>query len=239
MRQEYAISTFCYGDRYHKQSNRLIESFDYLEEKPDIFIVTDSPEAIIQRDFVKTKHINDYNPKYSNYLKDNYYAFDFSVKRFSLLFAFESGYDRAILTDTDAVANPPIYNHETMMKTFYDNSITGQVTYNFKDSIDTNNMLGRRFAHYEKKYNVEFDKNLLDEMVEDCIQFVSINNGKKIDFINTWSDLIKIKEEDNLHNVPAGNIDEMCFSGLLHGINNKNSSKESVNTLIAKHEKWY
>jgi len=236
MNLEYSLATFCYGERYYRQSNRLIESFDFLEIKPDIFIVTDSPESIVKRDFVKTKHINDYNSKYTKYIKDNYYMFDFSVKRFSLLFAFESGYDKVILTDTDIVANPTLFNHVTIDKTFYENCITGQVTYNFNEHGET---LGKRFSYYEKKYNVCFDRSLLTEMVEDCIQFISINNGNKINFINVWDKLIEIKDKDNLLNVPAGNIDEMCFSGLLNNIQNKNSSQSSVNTLLAKHEKWY
>ena len=52
---EYAIATFCYGERYYNQTNRLIESFDYMETKPDIFIVTDSVDSIIDRDFVFKK----------------------------------------------------------------------------------------------------------------------------------------------------------------------------------------
>ena len=69
---EYAISTFCYGDRYYQQTNRLIESFDYMDEKPQIFVVTDNVESIIKRDFVNVDNINNYNIKYSTYEK-NYY----------------------------------------------------------------------------------------------------------------------------------------------------------------------
>ncbi len=236
---DYAISTFCYGERYYNQTNRLIESFDYLEEKPTIFIVTDSPESVIPRNFVKVKHISEYNPEYSKYEKDNYYAFDFSVKRYSLLYAFENGFDDVILTDADAVVNKSIFSHESIKNSFLENCVAGQVTYSFKDHIETNSMLGRRFVHYEKEYNVDYDKSLLNEMVEDCFQYISIRNGKKIDFIKTWSDLIDIKKRDNLHNTPAGNIDEMCFSGLYNGVINKNNSNKSVNLLINIHDKWY
>jgi hypothetical protein len=239
MNLDYAISTFCYGERYYKQTNRLIESFEFLEIKPEIFIVTDSPESILKKENVHVKNVELYDESYLNYERDNYYSFDFSVKRFSLLFAFENGYEKVILTDTDAVANSSIYSHDTIRNTFMENCITGQVTYSFKDQIDTNSMLGRRFLHYENFYKVEFDKELLDQMVEDCIQFVSINNGNAMKFIDTWNELIKIKREDNLHNTPAGNIDEMCFAGLMNDIHNKNSSSKSVNALIAIHDKWY
>jgi hypothetical protein len=239
MKVDYAISTFCYGDRYYKQTNRLIESFDFLEIKPEIFIVTDSPDSILKKDNVHVKNVKFYDESYLNYEKDNYYSFDFSVKRFSLSFAFENGYEKVILTDTDAVANPSIYNHDVIKNTFIENSISGQVTYSFKDQIITNSMLGRRFLHYEKTFNKEFDKELLNEMVEDCIQFISINNGNNINFINTWSELIKIKRDHDLHNTPAGNIDEMCFAGLMNDVYNKNSSSKSVNALLAIHDKWY
>lgn len=235
---EYAIATFCYGERYYKQTNRLIESFDYMEVKPQIFIVTDSPESIIDRDFVLKKHISTYNPNYSEYQK-NYYDFDFSVKRFSLLFAFDNGYDKVILVDTDTVVNESIYNHETILNTFIDNSIAGQVTYNFNKEMESNSELGRRFKYYEEKYGVTFDKSRLDFMPEDCIQFISISGDLKFKFMKVWDDCIKIKDKDGLRNIPAGNIDEMCFAALSNGIDVKNNSDKSINLLTPRHEKWY
>ena len=72
---EYAIATFCYGERYYNQTNRMIESFDYMEVKPQIFIVTDNVDALVKRDFVNVKNISEYNSKYVTYDK-NYYGFD-------------------------------------------------------------------------------------------------------------------------------------------------------------------
>jgi hypothetical protein len=238
MEDKYAIATFCYGERYYNQTNRLIESFDQLDEKPEIFVVTDSPESILIRQFVRTKHINDYNQKYSTYY-GNYYNFDFSVKRFSLLFAFESGYNKVILVDTDVVPNSSLFNKNSILNTFCENAIAGQVTYDFFYESKTNSMLGRRFQHYEKTFGVEFDKTLLTAMPEDCIQFISIDDEKKFKFIDLWTKCIEIKDSDNLLNTPAGNIDEMCFSALMNNIDCVNSSNKSVNLLIAKHEKWY
>lgn len=235
---DYAICTFCYGERYYQQTNRLIESFDLIEEKPEIFIVTDSPEKIIKRDFVKSKNVKEYDQKYSNYY-DNYYDFDFSVKRFSLLYAFENGYDNVILTDTDVIPNYSLYNTESVMNTFVENAVGGQVTYSFKSEQETNSMLGDRFKHYENVFNVNFDKEMLNEMVEDCIQFISIKSDLKYKFIDTWNECIRIKDQDGLRNTPAGNIDEMCFSALYNGIKIVNTSDKSVNLLVAHHDKWY
>jgi hypothetical protein len=234
----YSIATFCYGERYYNQTNRMIESFNSLQEKPEIFIVTDNVDSIKKESFVKVKDIREYDERYYTYQK-NYYGFDFSVKRFSLLFAFENGYDNVILTDTDVVINPDLYSFDNVMNSFIDDSIAGQTTYNFLNQIDTNSMLGRRFIHYEDKFKVSFDKSLLNDMPEDCIQFISIKKEKKFDFINTWSECISIKDLDNLHNIPAGNIDEMCFSALLNNIKVLNNSSKSINLLIAKHDKWY
>jgi hypothetical protein len=235
---EYAIATFCYGERYYNQTNRLIESFDYMETKPNIFIVTDSIDSIIDRDFVFKKNISDYNETYLKYNKD-YYTFDFSVKRYSLLYAFDSGYNKVILTDTDAMVNSSIYKHETIIDSFIDNSISGQVTYNFNSEIRTNSELGKRFLHYEKKYGVNFDKKQLDFMPEDCIQFISIQDNLKYKFIQVWDECINIKNKDGLHNVPAGNIDEMSFAALVNGIQVTNNSHKSINLLTPKHDKWY
>jgi hypothetical protein len=235
---EYAIATFCYGDRYYQQTNRLIESFDYMEEKPQIFVVTDSVESIIKRDFVNVDDINNYNPKYSTYEK-NYYEFDFSVKRFSLKYAFDNGYSKVILVDTDVVVNPERYNHQNVLNSFIENSITGQVTYNFNNEITTNSNLGRRLVHYESKFGVEFDKSKLNFMPEDCIQYISIEGDTRYKFFQTWDECISIKDTDNLYNIPAGNIDEMSFAALHNGIEVTNNSNKSINLLIAHHDKWY
>lgn len=234
----FAISTFCYGERYYQQTNRMIESFLYLEQKPEIFVVTDSPKSISSQDFVRVKNVNEYNQKYSTYNND-YYTFDFSVKRFSLLFALESGYNNVILSDADVVINESLYSVDSIMKTFSENSISGQVTYNFKEHVNTNSMLGRRLMKYEEVFNVEYNKELLTEMPEDCVQFIHIDDEKKYKFIETWDMCIKIKDTQGLPNVPAGNIDEMCFSALYNGMRCVNSSNKSVNLLIAKHDKWY
>ena len=154
---KYSIATFCYGERYYSQTNRMIESFSQLPDPPQIFIVTDNPDEIIKKSFVNIKNISDYNPKYSEYNKD-YYTFDFSVKRFSVLFAFDSGYDNVILTDTDAMVNDRLFSHERVMECFITNSISGQVTYNYNNEINTNSMLGRRLLHYENVFKVSFNK---------------------------------------------------------------------------------
>lgn len=235
---DYAIATFCYGERYYVQTNRLIESFEYLEKKPNIYIVTDKPEKILDKEYVFKKNIIDYDSNYFIY-KNNYYDFDFSVKRFSLLYAFDSGYNKVILIDTDIVVNESLYNHDVILNSFIYNTIAGQVTYNFNNEIKTNSELGKRFLYYEKKFGVLFDKELLNYMPEDCIQFIYIDDNLKYNFIKIWNDCIKIKNKDNLKNTPCGNIDEMSFAALINGINITNNSDKSINLLYAKHEKWY
>jgi hypothetical protein len=235
---EYAIATFCYGERYYKQTNRMIESFDYMEIKPPIYVVTDGPEFILNREFVFVKHINEFNPKYSSYV-GNYYNFDFSVKRFSVKYAFDEGYEKVILVDTDVMVNQNLYTHQNVLECFIPNSITGQVTYNFNDQQKSFSELGNRFKHYEIKFNVDFEKKELDFMPEDCVQFIDIPGDLRYSFLNTWDECIKIKDEDGLNNVPAGNIDEMCFSSLYNKLSVGNNSHKHYNLLIPKHDKWY
>lgn len=235
---KYSIATFCYGERYYEQANRLINSFDFLDIKPNIFIVTDKPESIIDKNFVFKKNISEYNSKYLNYNK-NYYSFDFSVKRYSLLYALENGYRNVILVDADVVCNQSYYNHDKIINSFVENSIAGQVTYNFNDEIKSSSQLGKRFLYYEKKHDMQFDKNLLSFMPEDCIQFISIEKKLINKFMNLWGDCVNIKYNENLLNIPAGNIDEMSFSALMCGMKLVNNSDKSINLLIAKHDKWY
>ena len=235
---EYAIATFCYGERYYNQTNRMIESFDYMDVKPQIFIVTDSVESILERDFVNVKNISEFNPKYVSY-HENYYGFDFSVKRYSLLYAFQNGHENVILCDTDVVVNNTLYSHILVQKSFDNNSIVGPVTYNFNDEFKTNSMLGRRLTHYENKFGVEYDKNRLNFMPEDCIQYISIKGDLRFSFLETWNKCIEIKDTENLYNTPAGNIDEMCFSAFYNNITVGNNANKCLNLLTAKHDKWY
>ena len=237
LNNEYAISTFCYGDIYYEQTNRLIESFLEIDDKPNIFVVTDNPDKIRKENWVNINNIKEYNEKYQTY-NTNYYDFDFSVKRYSVKFALENNYSKIILSDTDVVANNIIFSHNNILKLFLNNSISGQVTYLFDDEINRNSELGKRFQYYEKKFNVKYS-NQNFYMPEDCIQFLDIEKNKFESFLNTWDECIKIKYDENLRNVPAGNIDEMCFSAFYNGIELKNNSSQGINLLIPKHNKWY
>jgi hypothetical protein len=237
LNNEYAISTFCYGDIYYEQTNRLIESFLEIDDKPNIFVVTDNPDKIRKENWVNINNIKEYNEKYQTY-NTNYYDFDFSVKRYSVKFALENNYSKIILSDTDVVANNIIFSHNNILKLFLNNSISGQVTYLFDDEINRNSELGKRFQYYEKKFNVKYS-NQNFYMPEDCIQFLDIEKNKFESFLNTWDECIKIKYEEDLRNIPAGNIDEMCFSAFHNGIDLKNNSGQGINLLIPKHNKWY
>jgi hypothetical protein len=76
-------------------------------------------------------------------------------------------------------------------------------------------------------------------MPEDCVQFLDIESNKLSSFLSTWDECIKIKDFYNLPNIPAGNIDEMCFSALMNNVELKNNSNAHVNLLVPNHEKWY
>lgn len=233
----FAIATFCYGERYYKQVNRMIESIDILDNKPKIFIVTDNINSINKKNFVHVEDISNYNFKYKNYEPNNYYSFDFSVKRFSLRFALDSGFSKIILSDADAMANPKSFSETNILKCFKNNSVSGPVNYNLKEHLYTNSMLGNRFLYYEKIYNVNFDKDIL--VSEDCIQYFDIDTEKFYTFLNIWDECIKIKDRDNLPNIPAGNIDEISFSALYNKISLYNNSDVSAGILNAHHDTWY
>lgn len=234
----FAISTFCFGEIYYNQVNRMITELDKQSFKPELIVLTDKPEKIINKNFVRIFNIDELSPEYSNYA-NTYYEFDFSVKRYSLLCALNLGYTKVILTDADAVPNPNIFSEGSLLKGFKPNSIVGQTTYNFNNEIVTNSMLGQRFLHYEKVFNKNYDKDELNFMPEDCIQFIDIEISKFYNFLRTWDECINIKKRDNLPNTPAGNIDEMCFAALKNGISVGNNSDKVINVLINKHDKWY
>ena len=231
---DFAIATFCFGDRYYTQTNRFIDSFKLINDKPEVFVVTDNPNKIKKLKFVNIINIKNFNEKYLEYGK-KYHDFDFSVKRYALKYAFNNGYDKVILTDTDAIANQKNFNEENIQKCFFEDTLAGPVTYDYMKKP------GRRFrfVEYEKNFNVEFDRKLLTEMSEDCVQYININGDKKEKFLDTWDECIKIKYEKNLSNRPAGNIDEMCFSSLYNGIKLKNNIKYSEGILNNLHDKWY
>lgn len=238
MNNTFAIATFCYGERYQNQVNRLITEINNCVFKPIVVVVTDDPSKIKNFSFVKIFDILEFNPEYKNYA-DSYYEFDFSVKRYSLLAALNLGFTKIILTDADAVPNKSLFNEETILKGFVENSIQGQVTYNFSNEISTNSQLGRRFLEYEKYFERTFDKSELDFMPEDCVQFIDIDVSKFYNFLSIWDKCIELKKREKLPNVPAGNIDEMCFSALYCGLTVGNNSNKIVNALINLHDKWY
>ena len=236
MLTNYAFATFCFGDRYIKQTNRLIDSLQSVNNQNILFVVTDDENQIKKLPWVKTKNIKELNAKYSDYNK-NYYDFDFSVKRYSLRFALENDFEKIILIDTDVVPGTR-FSESNLENCFVDNSIVGPVISNFNNELQNGSELGKRFMYYEKKFNVTFDKSNL-WMPEDCIQFISIKKNSFESFLNVWDKLIEIKYENNLLNVPAGNIDEMCFSALLNGISLSNNDDKTLNVLTPQHEIWY
>jgi hypothetical protein len=160
---KFAIATFCYGKRYYNQVNRLINSVAEQNFKPQIVVVTDNVDEISKKDFVTVYDISKFNPEYKKYA-NNYYEFDFSVKRYSVLAALNLGYTKIILSDADAVPNPTLFTENYLLKGFKENSIQGQVTYNFSNEMMTNSMLGRRFMEYEKYFDTIYDKNELNFM---------------------------------------------------------------------------
>lgn len=235
---DFCIATFCFGERYYKQVNRLINSFEGIKEEPIIVVVTDKPQAIDQKWYTRVFDISEFNNDYKHY-SNSYYTFDFSVKRYSILAAYTLGFTKMILTDADSVVNKNTFSNNNAQKGFETNSILGQTTYNFSKEVDSGSRLGQRFLFYEKFFNKHFDKNVLDAMPEDCVNFINIDSNKLENFLNTWNECIKIKYTNGLPNVPAGNIDEMCFSALCNGIIVGNNSNKIINLLTPIHDKWY
>ena len=234
----FCFATFCFGERYHKQVNRFIADIDNSEYKPTLVVITDDPSEIKQRDFVRTFNVSDFNPDYLNYGK-TYYDFDFSVKRFSVRAAHSLGYTKIILVDADMRVNYGLFNQENILRSFDHNSVVGPVTYNFSEQVNTNSELGRRLLDYEKKFNFNCNKDTLTFMPEDCVQYISMDEDKLLLFLNTWDECIEYKNTHPLRNVPAGNIDEMCFSSLYNGLTVGNNSDKSLNIIYPEHDKWY
>lgn len=235
---KFCFATFCFGERYYQQVNRFIEDIKKSEYHPTLIVVTDNPNKIINHSFVKIFNILDFNSVYSDYAK-NYYDFDFSVKRYSVKAGYSLGFTNIILVDADMRVNYNLFNEERIIKSFIPNSITGPVTYNFSEQINTNSELGVRFLEYEKYFNFIIDKKELDFMPEDCIQYISMDYEKYESFLSSWDKCIEYKKNKPLRNVPAGNIDEMCFSALVNGVSVGNNSDKSLNIVYAEHDKWY
>jgi len=235
---KFCFATFCFGERYYEQVNRFIDDISKSDFHPSLIVMTDNPEMIKNKCFVTTFNIKDFNPEYFNYA-NNYYDFDFSVKRYSVLAAFKLNFTNVILIDADMRVNYGLFNEENIINSFRPNSILGPVTYNFSEQINTNSELGNRLLEYERHFNISVDKEKLNFMPEDCIQYISINEDKFHHFLSSWDRCINYKKTKPLRNIPAGNIDEMCFSALINGIDVGNNSDKSLNIIYAQHDKWY
>jgi hypothetical protein len=235
---KFCFATFCFGERYYEQVNRFIDDISKSDFHPSLIVMTDNPEMIKNECFVTAFNIKDFNPEYSNYA-NNYYDFDFSVKRYSVLAAFKLGFTNVILIDADMRVNYGLFNEENIINSFKPNSIMGPVTYSFSEQINTNSELGNRLLEYERHFNISVDKETLNFMPEDCIQYISIDEDKFSYFLSSWDRCISYKQTKPLRNIPAGNIDEMCFSALINGIKVGNNSDKSLNIIYAQHDKWY
>jgi hypothetical protein len=233
---DFVYTTFCFGERYQNQTNRLINSLESIGNKNLLFVVTDKPDKIKKLPWVNIKNISEYNKKYINYAK-NYFDFDFSVKRYTLRFALENNFTKIILIDTDNIVGNR-FSNENINKSFEENSILGPVIYEYEKEVVSNARLGLRFNHYEKIFNTQLNKKSL-WMPEDCIQYINIEKGLFNGFLDTWDQCIEIKYKDKLPNVPAGNIDEMCFSALKNNIKVGGNSDNSVNIFTPQHDIWY
>lgn len=235
---KFCFATFCFGERYYEQVNRFIDDITKSDFHPSLIVITDKPEKIKNQCFVTTFNISDFNPNYSTYA-ENYYDFDFSVKRFAVFAAFKLGYTNIILTDADIRVNYGLFNENNIINSFRPNSILGPVTYNFSEQINTNSELGNRLVEYERYFNISVDKDKLNFMPEDCIQYISIDEDKITHFLSSWDRCIEYKKIKPLRNIPAGNIDEMCFSAIINGIEVGNNSDKCLNIVYAEHDKWY
>lgn len=235
---KFCFATFCFGERYYEQVNRFIDDITKSDFHPSLIVITDKPEKIKNQCFVTTFNISDFNTNYSTYA-ENYYDFDFSVKRFAVFAAFKLGYTNIILTDADMRVNYGLFNENNIINSFRPNSILGPVTYNFSEQINTNSELGNRLVEYERYFNISVDKDKLNFMPEDCIQYISIDENKITHFLSSWDRCIEYKKIKPLRNIPAGNIDEMCFSALINKIEVGNNSDKCLNIVYAEHDKWY
>jgi hypothetical protein len=235
---KFCFATFCFGERYYEQVNRFIDDISKSDFNPNLIVMTDNPDKISSNHFVTSFNIKDFNSNYVDYA-DNYYDFDFSVKRYSVLAAFKLGFTNVILVDADMRVNYGLFNYDNIINSFTRNSIKGPVTYNFSEQINTNSELGTRLVEYERHFNIPIDKDKLNFMPEDCIQYISIDEDKFSNFLSSWDRCIGYKKTKPLRNIPAGNIDEMCFSALSTGIEVGNNSNKSLNIIYPEHDKWY
>jgi hypothetical protein len=234
----FTFATFCFGERYYRQVNRFIDDISLLPYQPSLVVLTDNEGMITKKDFVKTFNVNEFNSHYLDY-QTNYYDFDFSVKRYAVRASVSLGFTKVILVDADMRVNPSLFNEVHILNSFIENSVSGPVTYNFLEQIQSNSELGRRLLHYEGVFDFVTNKEKLGIMPEDCIQYLDIEKDKFIQFLDTWDKCIEHKKNDGLRNIPAGNIDEMCFSALYNGIELGNNSNKSLNIIYAEHDKWY
>jgi hypothetical protein len=235
---DFCITTFCFGDRYYQQCNRLITDLTKLDNPPLLFVVTDNVDSIFKFDFVKIVDVKTYNQNYLNYEK-NYYGFDFSVKRYSLKASLDYGFEKIILVDCDARVNHQLFTEKNIMDSLIENSIMGQTTYDFNEQIISNSQLGNRLLKYEEVFGFVCNKDELRFMPEDCIQYFNIKKETFYKVLDDWDKCIEIKYSEGLPNIPAGNIDEICFCALKNGVVVGNNSNKSLNIMYPEHDKWY
>lgn len=215
---DFIFATFTFGDFYHQQTNRLIESSLKInkENRPLIFVITENCDNILKADNVICENICIYDSKYLSF-NPIYEKFDFSVKRYSILQALKYGYTKIALIDNDIIFLPESYDKNIVSNFFEQNTVSGPTCYLYKDHLINNSYLGMRFSAYMRYFNNDSDMSKYMDMImpEDCItyfNFIDANQG--YNFVDIWGVCRDYKYKVNLNEAPVGNIDEICYCAI-------------------------
>jgi hypothetical protein len=239
----FVFATFTFGEFYHAQTNRLIESSLLISEdkRPKIMVITDDCNSIISADNVICKNVSTYDPKHMEFA-ETYDGFDFSVKRLSILQSLTYGYTNICLIDNDVIFIPERYNNEIVSTFFEPNVVSGPVIYLYSDHLLHGALLGNRFRNYMSYFdNIQDTSNYMDMLMpEDCITYFSfptIEIGKE--YVNIWEKCRDYKYEKGLNTSPVGNIDEICYAAVQLNMEIKPSHiSNSYNMYYADHVRY-
>lgn len=227
---DFCFTTMSFGERYYKQSERFILDRDKHCPEIKIIIITDNTDFFKKFNNVIAVNVGDYNPKYLNY-ETNYYKFDNSCRRFSILASIDSGFTNIVHIDNDNHFTKT-WNLTSFKNLFKKNVISSPLTYNYHSHRD----LGDKVLFYSKILNHNIEINEIKNLPEGCLNLMSFDTSDRaLNFFKTWDECVKIRDEHK--KFANNNLEEIFFSGKINGM-----YFEHVQThpfFSPKHEIWY
>jgi len=225
-KDKFSVSVFPIGKRYVDQFNSFfLDHFPW--DDVDIFCLTNLPEKIKRKKNIHIININKYDDRYKGEYQENYWSFDFNLKRHSIKESFDYGYRRNIFFDVDHKIL--IDDKEKISGLFKRGLITG---FSFSQAKMEEKV---RIKRFNETFPV-FKKGESVNILEDSGVFFDLSLEKFLEFYENWDKLVKTNLYKELTH-PRGVLHEISMAAKMSNIQIEDSGQAQWFRSVS--DKWY